>query len=158
MMSKNKNTTVDTKARIGTIIGKGAVFNGNLSDPQSVRLDGTLNGNCECKGMTIVGVDGQINGDIITQNMVVAGKIEGDIIAEGKLELLSTAKMTGNITAKSLVIDENACFDGRCSMTSPDAASAKDNRNNKNETTAESGKENQNTTAAESDQKNRSRY
>lgn len=119
MMSKNKNknSAIDARAKVGTLIGKGAVFDGNLSAPETVRVDGTLNGNCTCKEVLIVGVEGKINGDITSQNVIISGKVEGDIEAHGKLELLSTAKLVGNITARSLVIDEDACFDGRCTMT-----------------------------------------
>ena len=80
-------------------------------------MDGTINGNCNCKELLIVGVEGKINGDITSQNVIISGKVEGDIIANGKLELLSTGKLVGNITARSLVVDEDACFDGRCTMT-----------------------------------------
>ncbi|MCM1252751.1 MAG: polymer-forming cytoskeletal protein [Clostridium sp.] len=117
MMSKNKNTAADARAKVGTLIGKGAVFDGNLEAPETIRVDGTVNGNCNCKAMFIVGVEGKINGDITAQNVVISGKVDGDIIAHGKLELLSTAKLVGNITARSLVVDEDASFDGRCTMT-----------------------------------------
>lgn len=115
--NKNKNNSMELKAKIGTVIGPGAVFDGNLDTPESVRVDGTVNGNCTCKELMIVGVEGKIKGDITSQNVIISGKVEGDIIANGKLELLSTGKLVGNITARSLVVDEDACFDGRCTMT-----------------------------------------
>lgn len=116
MINKNKNNALDAKAKIGTLIGKGAVFDGHLSAPEAVRVDGTINGNCDCKELLIVGVDGKIFGDITARQVTIAGTVQGDIEANGKLELLSTGKLTGNITAKSLVIDEDASFDGRCVM------------------------------------------
>ncbi|MCI9462897.1 MAG: polymer-forming cytoskeletal protein [Lachnospiraceae bacterium] len=164
MMSKNrnKNASADTRAKVGTLIGKGAVFDGNLTAPETIRLDGTLNGNCECKELLIVGVDGYINGDIDAQNVMIAGRVDGDIVAHGKLELLSTGKLTGNITARSLVIDEDACFDGRCTMTSPDTAgtsvSTKSDKNSKSTLTDTSDKETQNTTTAGSGQKSGYHY
>ncbi len=115
--NKNKNNAMELKAKIGTVIGPGAVFDGHFDTPESVRVDGTINGNCTCKELLIVGVDGKIKGDIKSQNVIISGKVEGDIIADGKLELLSTGKLVGNITARSLVVDEDACFDGRCTMT-----------------------------------------
>ncbi|MCI8358834.1 MAG: polymer-forming cytoskeletal protein [Lachnospiraceae bacterium] len=115
--NRNKNSSMDLKAKIGTVIGPGAVFDGNFETPESVRVDGTINGNCTCKELLIVGVEGKINGDIHSQNVIISGKVEGDIMASGKLELLSTGKLVGNITARSLVVDEDACFDGRCTMT-----------------------------------------
>ena len=126
--NKNKNSGTDARAKVGTLIGKGAVFDGNLSAPETVRIDGTVNGNCTCKEVLIVGVDGKINGDIFSQNVIISGRVDGDIEAKGKLELLSTGKLIGNITARSLVVDEDACFDGRCTMTTnnADAKSGKD--------------------------------
>lgn len=124
MMGKNKNLNsgTDTRAKVGTLIGKGAVFDGNLSAPETLRIDGTVNGNCECKELLILGADGQINGDITAQNVIISGKVAGDIFVQAKLELLSTGKISGNITARSLVIDEDAFFDGRCTMTTNSSA------------------------------------
>ncbi len=133
--NKNKNNAMELKAKIGTVIGPGAVFDGNFQTPESVRVDGTINGNCNCKELLIVGVEGKINGDITSQNVIISGKVEGDIVASGKLELLSTGKLVGNITARSLVVDEDACFDGRCTMTTAAATDTKssiyDKDNNK---------------------------
>lgn len=145
MMKKNKGAdyTADARTKIGTLIGTGAVFDGNLSAPESVRIDGTLNGNCDCKAQLVVGVEGVIKGDINAQNVLISGKVEGDIIANGKIELLSTGKIAGNITAKSLVIDEDACFDGRCSMTTTTSTGSFDNaKNNGNSTDDKNDKEN----------------
>lgn len=128
MLSKGKSSAsmTDTRTVVGTLIGKGAVFDGNLSAPESVRIDGTVNGNCTCDNEMILGPESQIIGNISAQNIIISGKVEGDITANGKLELLSTGRITGNITARSLVIDEDAFFDGRCTMTAaPDSSSSK---------------------------------
>lgn len=122
MMSKNRKTNSASDTRIGTLLGKGAVFDGNFTAPENVRIDGIVNGNFKCEGNVILGTDGAVTGDITAQNVIVSGKVEGDIFAHGKLELLSTGKIQGNITARSLVIDEDACFDGRCTMTTAEDA------------------------------------
>ncbi|MBD5521933.1 MAG: polymer-forming cytoskeletal protein [Lachnospiraceae bacterium] len=163
MMGRNKNTNsgADARTKIGTIIGKGAVFDGNITAPETIRIDGTLNGNCECKEQLILGTDGQIKGDITAQNVIISGKVEGDIVVNGKLELLSTGKLTGNITARSLVIDEDACFDGRCTMTTNSAdgtnttsysASKDENKNNDN------NNNNNNTDNSSENDKNKKKY
>lgn len=150
--NKNKNSAVDARAKVGTLIGKGAVFDGNLSAPETVRVDGTLNGNCTCKEVLIVGVEGKINGDITSQNVIISGKVDGDIMANGKLELLSTGKLVGNITARSLVIDEDACFDGRCTMTT--AAFEEGMTGSKFGKEKNTQNNNQNSLSAEAEQKN----
>ena len=116
--SKEASYGTETKAKIGTIIGEGAVFDGNLSAPDSMRIDGTINGNCRCEKELIIGPSGQIRGNIAAQNVVISGEVTGDLSVHGKLELLSTGKIVGDIAAKSLVIDEDAYFDGRCTMVS----------------------------------------
>lgn len=126
MLAKNKNTDAaseKTQVSIGTVIGPGAVLNGNLTAPQTIRIDGTLGGDCICKGNLILGPDGIIKGNIEAQDISLSGKVTGDVRAHGKLELFSTARLTGDVTAKSLIVDENACFDGRCTMTTPASGS-----------------------------------
>ena len=119
-MGKNKNEayTEDARTKIGTMIGTGTVFDGDLSSPEAVRIDGIINGNCTCEKKLILSAEGQVKGNISAQSVIISGKVDGDIVVSGKLELLSTGKIAGNITAASIVIDEGACFDGRCTMTS----------------------------------------
>ena len=119
MLGKGKNEAYmdDAKTKVGTLIGAGTVFDGDLSSTETVRVDGIVNGNCTCEKKMILSADGQVKGNINAQSVIISGKVDGDIVVSGKLELLSTGKIAGNITASSLVIDEGACFDGRCTMT-----------------------------------------
>ncbi len=132
MMGKNKSnvsTAAGTQTKVGTIIGPGAVLDGNLTAPETIRIDGTLNGDCICEGDLILGAEGAIDGNISARNITLSGKVTGDIKAQEKLELLPTAKVTGDITSRSLIIDENASFDGRCIMSTnyQDTSSEKQN-------------------------------
>ena len=115
--SKNAAYTDDARTKIGTMIGAGTVFDGDLSSPEAVRIDGVINGNCTCEKKLILSAEGQVKGNISAQSVIISGNVDGDIVVSGKLELLSTGKIAGNITAASIVIDEGACFDGRCTMT-----------------------------------------
>lgn len=119
MLGKNKSSASDVEARVkvGTILGAGAVFEGDFKAPEAVRIDGTVNGNCTCDKELIIGKNGHVKGNISAQHVIISGRVDGDIAAQGKLELLSTGRIVGNISARSLVIDEGASFDGRCSMT-----------------------------------------
>lgn len=119
MLTKNKNMAYadDTHTKVTTLIGEGTVFDGDLTSPEAIRIDGTINGNCSCEMKLILGPKGHIKGNIFAQSVIISGKVDGDITTLSKLVLLSTANICGNITASSLVIDEGACFDGRCTMT-----------------------------------------
>ncbi len=134
MLGKNKTTSSsgDANIKVNTVIGEGTVFNGNFTAPETIRVDGTVNGNCSCEKKLILGAPGKIKGNITAHDLVLSGQVEGDITAAGKLELLSTGKIIGNIIARSLVIDENAHFDGRCTMA-VDAQEKKTNSPKDNE-------------------------
>ncbi len=119
MMGKSKNSahTDDSKTKISTIIGENTVFDGDIKSPDAIRIDGILNGNCTCQRQLIIGPTGQLTGNISAESTIISGKVNGDVSVRGKMELMSTGKLTGNITARSLVIDEDAFFDGKCTMT-----------------------------------------
>lgn len=119
MLGKSKNTSYadDAKTKVNTMIGEGTVFDGDLTSPETIRIDGTINGNCICEKKLILSAEGKVTGNITAQSVIISGKVDGDITVTGKLELYSTGKIAGNITAGSLVIDEGACFDGRCTMS-----------------------------------------
>lgn len=120
MLGKGKNETYtdDARTKVGTVIGTGSTFDGDLTSPEAVRIDGIINGNCSCEKKLILSAEGQVKGNITAQSVIISGKVDGDIVVSGKLELLSTGKIAGNITAAAIVIDEGAAFDGRCTMTS----------------------------------------
>lgn len=122
MLGKTKKdtpTVTETSGKISTIIGLGAVLNGNLTAPETIRIDGTLNGDCYCEQTLILGSEGRVKGNITAHNVMISGKVDGDIISHEKLEVLSTGKVIGNVTTKSLIVDDGGCFDGKCTMTEP---------------------------------------
>ncbi|MCR4902269.1 MAG: polymer-forming cytoskeletal protein [Butyrivibrio sp.] len=104
-------------AQVVTIIGTGAIIDGPFTTKDSTRIDGTVNGNTTISGSLIVGQDGKINGTVTAQNVFIAGEINGNISAvNGRVEISDTGKITGDIVCKTIVIDENAVFQGKCTM------------------------------------------
>ena len=125
MFNNKKVVTYDSEAeKVVTLIGSGAVCDGPFSSKDSTRVDGTINGAVRIDGSLIIGQTGKITGNIKAQNVFLAGEVTGNIDAgAGKVEISDTGKIVGDITTRSIVIDENAVFQGNCSMTA-DKASA----------------------------------
>ncbi len=130
-------TSYDAEAeKIVTLIGAGAVCDGPFSAKDSTRIDGTINGAVRIEGSLIVGQNGKIIGNVKAQNVFLAGEIQGNIdAAAGKVEISDTGKLTGDVTTRSIVIDENALFQGACTMTvdRPSAEDAKERATGANE-------------------------
>lgn len=102
--------------RITTIIGNGAECNGDFNAEGSVRIDGCINGNVTVTGVLIVGATGLINGDVTATSTIIGGEVYGNVNITEKTELISTARIIGNITTQLIVIDEHAIFQGSCNM------------------------------------------
>ncbi len=99
-----------------TLIGEEAFFHGTLSAKGSLRVEGVFEGDISDAVDVEVGVHGRILGNIAAQSLVVAGEVLGNIVSSATVELLSTAKVTGDIRTPKLRIDEGASFDGSCAM------------------------------------------
>lgn len=106
---------MDYSKPANTFIDKGVTIEANkLSGAESVRIDGSYIGDIDLDGYLQVGESGIIEGNMHVAYALVAGKIIGNIISKGTIQLASSAKMQGNISANSVIIDEGAMFYGYC--------------------------------------------
>lgn len=112
-------------AKIGTIIGKGNVIGGDFSAPNSVRLDGVIEGNVTVGGVLVVGSKGKIVGNVSAAEAIIGGEVYGDIVAPDKIEITETARVIGNIQTKVIVVDEKAVFQGSIDMYQEDVPAPK---------------------------------
>jgi len=103
--------------KMDTIIGQGAEVTGNISVLGSARIDGKFKGNVRVQGTLIVGKAGIIEGDDISaKSAVIGGTVRGKLHVEEKVLFESTARFTGELTCKTLVVEEGVIFEGTCSM------------------------------------------
>ena len=93
------------------------IVGGNIKAVSDMRIDGTLEGDLDCTGKIIVGEKGSIKGNIKGQQVEIYGQVVGSIISFGTLAFRSTANVTGDITAQTLIIEPQAIFNGSCKMT-----------------------------------------
>ena len=87
-----------------------------FSDPVNLKINGKFNGQLESRGTLTIGQSASIDASINGDNIVVAGKVRGNIIAKKMLVLMPTAILTGDISTPKLNIVEGALFQGRCQM------------------------------------------
>jgi len=95
-----------------------AEMKGSLSfqDPVNLKINGNFSGGLDTKGTLTIGNTANINANITGDNIIIAGSIKGDIIANKMLVLMPTAVLKGNITTPKLNIVEGAIFQGHCQM------------------------------------------
>ena len=100
-----------------TVIGKGTTINGTVvSDAIIMRVDGVINGDVTTDGDIIVGCDGIIVGDIKAHSLILAGKIEGNVDLQYRLEMEAKGTLMGDVNTSLLSIDETAVLNGTINM------------------------------------------
>ena len=95
---------------------KGSRVSGQLSFQGPARIDGNVDGEIQCQGTLTIGPGAEVKAKITSQAVVIHGKVEGNVSAKEKVELVAPARLIGNIDTPRLIIAEGVVFDGDCSM------------------------------------------
>jgi cytoskeletal protein CcmA (bactofilin family) len=93
---------------------------GKLNFKRSVRVDGQIDGEISAKDL-IIGESALVTAQIKAASVIVAGTINGDIIASQSIEIRASARISGKLTSPILVMHEGAAFEGHCAMQSEKA-------------------------------------
>jgi cytoskeletal protein CcmA (bactofilin family) len=99
-----------------TIFGEGTSFEGTVSIPHSVRIDGSFKGKIETSEIVTIGHNGVVEADITAKSAIIGGKVIGNVSVDDRVELEANASLIGDLRTRDLVINEGAIFHGNCSM------------------------------------------
>ncbi|HEX2923379.1 MAG TPA: polymer-forming cytoskeletal protein [Chloroflexota bacterium] len=99
-----------------TVIGAQSSFDGTLKCQTNLRIRGTAQGEISCGKSVVIEESAKVNANIKSANVVVAGQVEGSIVCEGRLEVMATGRVSGELTAAVLIIQEGAFFEGHLTM------------------------------------------
>jgi cytoskeletal protein CcmA (bactofilin family) len=115
---------------INAFLGAGTNYHGKLHFQGAVRIDGNFQGEVVSEGTLVIGQDAVVDGQVKVGQLVLSGRIKGEVEAKNKVGLHKTANLQGNIRTPVLVVEEGAVLEGELVMGSRDtAASAKPEKN-----------------------------
>src|SRR4051812_1542269 len=95
---------------------KGSRVSGQLIFQGAAQIDGYADGEIQCQGKLTIGEGAEIRAKISGHVVIVRGRVEGNVTAKEKVELIAPARLIGNINTPRLTITEGVVFDGDCSM------------------------------------------
>src|SRR5271165_2118334 len=100
------------------VIEINAQMEGSLifSDPVNLKIHGRYTGKLDTRGTLTIGATAQVEAHIVGENVIIAGKVKGNVIAKKMLVLMPTSVLHGDISTPKLNIVEGAIFQGRCQM------------------------------------------
>jgi cytoskeletal protein CcmA (bactofilin family) len=102
---------------VAVLIGEGQNFVGKCAFQGTTMLNGTVEGEIQCRGTLTVGPRGLARARISADVVVIQGEVSGNVIAQERVELTATARMVGDIEAPVIVISEGVQFHGNCRVT-----------------------------------------
>lgn len=96
----------------GSVLAMGLIFSGQLEGSGHVKILGTVKGRIRLEGDCHVEAHGNIDGDVEAENIFLAGKVAGNLIASNRVEVLGTGQVEGDIRVPRIAISDGASING----------------------------------------------
>lgn len=126
MFNKKKPQPGIAQTKLATLIAEDVRITGNLEFADGLRLDGQVNGNVSSKAgaqtLFVLSERSVVQGNVHGYDIVVNGRIVGDVIADHFVELQANAHVVGNIYYQQLQMDCGSSVDGKLTKRDPGEA------------------------------------
>ena len=101
-----------------TMIGKSVLIRGELTSGEDLYIDGSIEGTVALTDSRLtIGPNARVVADVVARDVVIHGRLEGNIKATGRVELRQTAQVAGDILTARLSVEEAATITGRIELT-----------------------------------------
>ena len=87
-----------------------------FKDPVNLRINGSFEGKLDTRGNLTIGENAKVKATIHGDNIIIAGKVTGDIVATQSLSIISPAVIQGRVTTPRLSVGDGAILEGQVSM------------------------------------------
>jgi cytoskeletal protein CcmA (bactofilin family) len=118
------NRTAQSSGEQATI-GKSLLIKGEISGSESLYIDGKVEGSINLPGNRVtVGRNGQVAASITAREIVVLGKVRGNVSASDRVDIRAEGSLSGDVAAARISIEDGAYFKGGIDIRKPDAKPA----------------------------------
>lgn len=108
-----------------TVVGPSVKIQGDLNSEGNIKIEGQVTGKVKTSQSVFAMQGSKITADILANNAVIGGEVQGNIKITGQLILQPTAKIYGDISCQILRVEDGAMFTGKCSMGAENSNSKK---------------------------------
>ena len=95
-----------------TLISDGCKISGVITGDCDFLISGEIEGDCDLVGTVTLAKNGLWRGTLKAGNVIIAGHVDGDIIADDKVEITESARITGTVSAEAIAVAEGAIVEG----------------------------------------------
>jgi len=101
-------------------LGKSLVIKGEVSGSESLYIDGRVDGSITLPGNRVtVGRNGVVSANISAREIVVLGRVRGNLTASDRIDIRAEGSLTGDIVAQRISIEDGAYFKGGIDIRKP---------------------------------------
>jgi cytoskeletal protein CcmA (bactofilin family) len=109
----------DQSGNAATLISEGCKISGMITGSGNFLINGEIDGDCDLSGTVTLSKSGLWKGTIKAADVIVAGHVEGDIVAVGKVEITDTARISGTVSGEAIAVAEGAVVEGVMKTSGP---------------------------------------
>jgi cytoskeletal protein CcmA (bactofilin family) len=114
-------------SRASARLGASLQIKGEITGSEDLQIDGVVEGPISLDGHVLnVGSTAQLNSEIRAGEVVVYGKLVGNVHARGRVEITKDGSITGDLSCARISIEDGAHFKGRIEI---DPGRSKDSAN-----------------------------
>ncbi len=113
-----KRRALDGMRELPSTIARDQAFIGNLQGKDNYLVRGMVRGNSDVEGAVMLAQDCRWQGNVVADTVVIRGRVDGNVTARYKLELRSTAHVSGNLSSPLIAVAEGAVVQGNISRDS----------------------------------------
>jgi cytoskeletal protein CcmA (bactofilin family) len=106
----------DSQPTLTSLVSRGVSIEGDIQGAENAQIEGHIKGSIRLDGDIIIGSGAVVEADVEGNNIIIKGTVIGNVTAREHLEIQSTGKMNGDITARSIDFKDGSSFEGRSQM------------------------------------------
>jgi cytoskeletal protein CcmA (bactofilin family) len=99
-------------------IGKTIVICGEVKGGEDLTIDGRVEGTITlAESRLTIGPNANVSADLSAKDVLILGRVQGNVVASGRVELRAGCSVEGDIRALRLAVEDNAVFHGKVDLT-----------------------------------------
>ena len=133
-------TSTTTTTADQATIGKSLVIKGEVTGSESLYIDGRVEGSINLSGNRVtVGRNGVVTADVNAREVVIMGKVQGNIICSDRLDIRSEGSVTGDVVVQRISVEDGAILKGSVQVQAAGEQKNKQNQQSRQSDTKPNG-------------------
>lgn len=104
------------------VIASGSHWNGTLRSEGSIRVHGLAEGEIYATRSIFVAEGASVSAKLSSNSIVIAGTVDGQVDCKGRLEILPSGRLSGDVSAPTLIVHDGAIMTGNLRMTATESS------------------------------------